>query len=186
MGAKAVTACKASGGAHGSLVVANLNFKDAETMSTDGYILDFRSTSMVIDCPCLPSMVDPQESRSLSVQLGFCGKNLYVRADINDDESYDIEDSDEDESCCDIDINVISATPGFILDCRRGCVTVDGAWYVQKFGICNPPYQSTETGFRCPDMLCVLGVKDLRNTLPMSLNFSNSSVWTTNDKLLLP
>merc|ERR1712206_50270 len=118
-------------------------------------------------------MVDPKESRSLSVQLGFHGKNLYVRA-VNDDESDDIGDLDEDESTFDIDVNVISATPGFILDCRRGCVTVDGAWYVQKFGICNPSHQASRTGSLCPDMLCVLGVKDLRNTLPVFFSFSNS------------
>merc|ERR1712137_1054724 len=94
---------------------------------------------------------------------------LYVRADVNDDENDDM-----DESTIDIDVNVISATPGFILDCRKGCVTVDGAWYAQKFGICNPPLQATGTGSSCPDMLCVLGVKGLNNTLPVFLSLSNS------------
>jgi len=175
---KAITICKQSGGAHVSLVVANLSFEDGEDdPNVDplaDYTLDFKSTETVVDCPCLSSMVDAKESRSLSVQLGFHGKNLYVRADVNDEESDDMGDLDDDEASFDIDVNVVSATPGFILDCRRGCVTVDGAWYVQKFGICNPPHQATGTGSPCPDMLCVLGVKDLRNTLPGFLSFSNS------------
>jgi len=171
---KAVTICKQSGGAHVSLVVANLKFEDGEddpdVDPLDDYTLDFKSTPMVIDCPGLRSMVDPKESRSLSVQIGFHGKNLYVRTDVEYNESEDMGDLDD----FDIDVNLVSATPGFILDCRRGCVTVDGAWYVQKFGICNPPYQATGTGSLCPDMLCVLGVNDLRNTSPVFLSFSNS------------
>merc|ERR1712063_190578 len=100
---KAVTICKQSGGADVSLVVANLRFEDAENdPDVDplaDYTLDFKSTPMVIDCPGLRSMVDPKESRSLSVQIGFHGKNLYVRTDVEYDESEDMGDLDDFHRC---------------------------------------------------------------------------------------